>query len=147
MLKRKSNNLLNKESEAVVLYDRFSVVAAIIIDDKGKILLSLRQKGKMFADLWEFPGGKVEKNETEETALCRELKEELAIDVAKEDLQFFTCADNDKIHFSFYLCRKWQGTPAPLESQMIKWADKTELYGLPMPPIDEEIKKRIQSLL
>ena len=142
----KGNNDLLHQNRKAAVYGRFSVVAAVIIDENDKILLSLRQKGKMFADLWEFPGGKVEKGEMAEDALCRELKEELSIDVAKENLQYLSCIDNSEICFSFYLCRKWQGTPKPLESQCIKWVDKSEILALPMPPVDEEIKLTLQEL-
>ncbi len=134
---------LNKKKKAVATRDRFSVVAALITDADGKILLSMRQKGKMFADLWEFPGGKVERGETETAALCRELKEELDIDVKEKDLQFLLGAQNEMANFSFYTCHKWTGVPKPLESQGLKWADGNELNACPMPPVDEKIKKII----
>ncbi len=142
MAKRKIlNNFLKYKDKAVASSSRFSVVAAVIINDNGEILLSMRQKGKMFADLWEFPGGKVEAGETEKTALCRELNEELSVNVQEEDLQFFSCVEDETIHFAFYFCRRWQGNPVPLESQMLKWANEKDLSALPMPPTDEKIKK------
>lgn len=58
------------------------VVAAALIDADGRVLLSQRPEGKAQAGLWEFPGGKIEPGESPETALIRELKEELDIDVA-----------------------------------------------------------------
>lgn len=55
------------------------VVAAALIDADGRVLLQKRPPGGSMADLWEFPGGKVETGETPEAALIRELEEELGI--------------------------------------------------------------------
>ena len=60
---------------------RLFVVAAALVDLDGKVLIARRPKGKTMAGLWEFPGGKVENDETPEAALIRELKEELSISV------------------------------------------------------------------
>ena len=62
------------------------VAAVALIDAKGKILLTKRPEGKSMAGLWEFPGGKVKEGEAPESALVRELKEELGIDVQPEDI-------------------------------------------------------------
>ena len=51
------------------------VVAGALVDADGRVLITKRPKGKEMADLWEFPGGKIEKGETPEQALIRELKE------------------------------------------------------------------------
>ena len=56
------------------------VVAAVITDARGRILLARRTEGRDLAGLWEFPGGKREPGESPEAALVRELQEELGID-------------------------------------------------------------------
>ena len=57
------------------------VAAGVLTDASGRVLLARRISGRDLAGAWEFPGGKIERNETPEQALKRELKEELGIDV------------------------------------------------------------------
>ena len=61
-----------------------------LIDDENKILIGRRPAGKAFENLWEFPGGKVKKNETVEQALIRETKEEINIDLSMNCISPFT---------------------------------------------------------
>ena len=58
-----------------------NVVAAIITNSEGKILIAQRNFKKSQGGLWEFPGGKIEPNETPEEAIAREIKEELNMDI------------------------------------------------------------------
>ena len=86
-----------------------------LVDADGRVLLAQRPAGKPLAGLWEFPGGKVKPGETPETALIRELAEELGIDVAASCLAPFTFASHSYPDFHLlmplYLCRKWSGIP------------------------------------
>ena len=59
------------------------VAAVALFDTDGRVLIAQRPEGKSMAGLWEFPGGKVERRETPEAALIRELKEELAVDTVE----------------------------------------------------------------
>jgi len=76
------------------------VVAVALIDRDGRVLLAKRPKGKNMEGLWEFPGGKVDAGETPETALIRELQEELGVDIEASCLAPFTFASHtyDKFH-------------------------------------------------
>ena len=116
------------------------VSAAALIDPDGRVLLAQRPAGKPMAGLWEFPGGKVEKNETPEAALIRELHEELGIDTWQSCLAPLTFASHsyDDFHLlmPLFACRKWQGIPSPQEGQNLKWVRANQLRDYPMPPAD-----------
>lgn len=116
------------------------VSAVALIDPDGRVLLAQRPAGKSMAGLWEFPGGKVEPDETPETALIRELKEELGIDTQASCLAPLTFASHAYADFHLlmplFACRRWQGTPQPREGQALTWVRKAELARFQMPPAD-----------
>jgi 8-oxo-dGTP diphosphatase len=116
------------------------VSAVALIDIDGRVLLAQRPEGKSMAGLWEFPGGKVEPGETPETALIRELHEELGIDTWASCLAPLTFASHsyDDFHLlmPLFACRKWQGTPHPKEGQTLAWVRAGALKDYPMPPAD-----------
>ena len=116
------------------------VVAGILSDRTGRVLLAQRPSGKHSAGLWEFPGGKVEPGETPEAALIRELKEELDIDTWASCLAPLTFASHsyDDFHLlmPLFACRKWQGTVRSLEGKQLAWVAPNRLRDYPMPPAD-----------
>lgn len=127
------------------------VVAVALVDDDNRVLIAQRPEGKSMAGLWEFPGGKVEKGETPEAALIRELKEELAIDVTEACLAPFTFASHsyEKFHLlmPLYVCRRWEGTPRPTEGQNLKWVRAVRLSDYEMPPADIPLLAMLRDLL
>ena len=116
------------------------VAAAALVDRDNRVLIAKRPPGKSMAGLWEFPGGKVHDTETPETALVRELAEELGIEVCLECLAPFTFASHayERFHLlmPLYLCRSWEGEITPREGQEIKWVRANRLADYPMPPAD-----------
>jgi len=116
------------------------VSAVALIDVDGRVLLAQRPEGKPMAGLWEFPGGKVEADETPEAALIRELQEELGIDTWASCLAPLTFASHsyDDFHLMMplFACRKWQGTPQAREGQVLKWVKPNEMRDYPMPAAD-----------
>ncbi len=116
------------------------VTAAALINADARVLLQRRPEGKTMAGLWEFPGGKLERQETPELGLARELKEELNITVLPEDLRPLTFASHSYEDFHLlmpvYTCRKWAGDFLPREGQIFTWAAAAELISFDMPPAD-----------
>ena len=116
------------------------VAACALVDTDGRILLARRPEGKAMAGLWEFPGGKLDPGETPETALIRELQEELGIGVHESCLAPFAFASHayERFHLlmPLFLCRRWTGRPEGREGQALAWVMPNKLAGYPMPPAD-----------
>lgn len=127
------------------------VVAVALVDADGRVLLTQRPPGKKLAGMWEFPGGKVEKDETPEAALIRELHEELHLDISAACLAPFAFASHsyDDFHLlmPLYVCRRWAGQPQPREGQAMKWVRPLRMPELPMPPADVPLVAMLRDLL
>ena len=127
------------------------VAAAALIDADGRVLIARRPEGKSMAGLWEFPGGKVADGELPETALVRELAEELDLDITESCLAPFTFASHvyEDFHLlmPLYLCRIWKGQPKPLEDQELKWVQPVRLGDYPMPPADKPLVALLRDYL
>lgn len=110
-----------------------NVVAALLIVE-DKVLIAKRIKGE-FADLWEFPGGKVEVGESEQDALIREIQEEMEIEIAVKDLlirikhQYETFS----LNMSCYICDIIAGEIQLNDHSDIKWikCDETNIEWVP----------------
>jgi mutator protein MutT len=116
------------------------VVVAAVIEEDGSFLLSRRLKGTHLEGLWEFPGGKCEPGETRETALARELMEELGVG-ATIGAEIFTVEHaytERTVRLHFHRCQI-HGRPAPLLKQELRWAAREELAGLPFPAADADL--------
>ena len=116
------------------------VVACALVDADSRVLIAQRPKGKQLADLWEFPGGKVDADERPELALIRELDEELGIVVKEACLAPLTFASHayEDLHLlmPLYVCRRWEGIVVPREAQALKWVRAKDLRKFAMPPAD-----------
>jgi 8-oxo-dGTP diphosphatase len=127
------------------------VAAVALIDPDGRVLLARRPEGKPLAGLWEFPGGKVHPGETPETALIRELREELGIDVAENCLAPFAFASHGYEAFHLlmplYLCRRWEGVVTAQEGQALAWVRPQKLADYAMPPADRPLVALLRDFL
>jgi len=127
------------------------VVAVALVDADGRVLLTQRPPGKTLAGMWEFPGGKVEPNETPEAALLRELREELGLDISAACLAPYTFASHAYEDFHLlmplYVCRRWAGQPQPREGQAMKWVRPVKMGELEMPPADRPLVAMLLDLL
>jgi len=126
------------------------VAACALLDQEGRVLLAKRPEGRPLAGLWEFPGGKVEAGEKPDAALIRELREELGIAVAQQDLAPLTFASHAYPDFHLlmpvYLCRRWQGQVTAHEGQELLWVRPDTLHLYDMPPADAPLKIALRDL-
>ena len=126
------------------------VVSLALINDADEILLSKRPKNKHLADFWEFPGGKVETGEAPETALIREIKEELDINISNKCIAPLSFSEFDYKEFQLllllYVCRRWEGEPKSMESNELIWVKPSMLRKYKMPPADDALIFCIQDL-
>ena len=123
------------------------VVAAIIIDN-NKIFATQRGYGD-FKDGWEFPGGKIEKGETPEEALIREIKEELdtTINVNKKIDTVEYDYPNFHLSMDCFICNILEGDLVLKEHEASKRLSKDELYSVDWLPADKEIIEKIEDYM
>ena len=127
------------------------VAACVLVDRDGRVLLAQRPAGKKLAGLWEFPGGKIERDETPEEALVRELHEELSIDTQTSCLSPLTFVshryDDFHLFMPVFVCRVWKGHVVPKENQNFSWCYPKDLKNYNMPPADLPLIPIIHELL
>ena len=103
------------------------------------------------AGLWEFPGGKIEADESPESALIRELREELGIAVKEACLAPFTFTSHSYPNFHLlmplYVCRRWDGIPEPRHHAALKWVRPKDMKDYPMPAADLPLIPMLRDLL
>lgn len=125
------------------------VVAAAIRDQEGRLLLQQRPAHKRHAGLWEFPGGKVEIGEIPTLALCREIAEELDLELHPGGLEPQLFAEEPPadgrpgLVLLLYTCRSWRGSPVALEGQEWGWFMHDEAVALALPPMDRALLTRL----
>jgi 8-oxo-dGTP diphosphatase len=107
------------------------VVAAVLFDRGGRVLIAQRPTGKALAGRWEFPGGKVAEGESERHALIRELREELGIEViaARPFMRLTHPYEERDVELSLWIVERFAGEPRSLDSQALKWVAPAQLPG------------------
>jgi len=122
------------------------VVAGVILDPRGRILLARRTAGRDLAGLWEFPGGKVDAGETPEQALARELHEELGIRIQASTplIAVPQAYRNKRIILDVRRIGAWSGSAAGREHQALAWVPPAKLASYPMPPADRPVVAALQ---
>lgn len=133
------NELPISESRAPLPHKKIGV--AVIWDDQGKILIDRRRQEGLLGGLWEFPGGKIEPEETVEACIKREIQEELGIEVEVGDR--LITIDHTYTHFHVTLnvhhCRHLSGEPQPIECDEIRWVTLAEIDQFPFPKANVQI--------
>lgn len=129
--------------------DWLLVVAGALMTGDGRYLMHQRPEGKMYAGLWEFPGGKVETHENPSQSLVRELHEELGIVLNTDALTPALFAQQAAVDarppvvLLLYTITRWEGVPQALEGGAVAWLTPVEVMQLPMPPLDRELSARL----
>ena len=120
------------------------VVAAVIIQN-NMVFATQRGYGD-FKDGWEFPGGKVEKGETPEEALIREIREELDADISVDSFLCTVDYDYPKFHLTMhcYICSIIGGELLLLEHEAARWLDRDSLWTVEWLPADVEVVKTLE---
>jgi 8-oxo-dGTP diphosphatase len=121
--------------------DRLAVVAAVIRDHQGRVLLAQRPSHKHQGGRWEFPGGKVEPGEALDVALARELEEELGV-VAQHCRPFMTVDHHYpdlhvRLHFREVMA--WGGVPHGREGQTVNWFHIDAMQTLTFPAANRPV--------
>lgn len=138
------NELPVAETRTPVPHKQIGV--AVIWNEQGQILIDRRRQEGLLGGLWEFPGGKVEPNETIEACIQREILEELGIEI--EVGEHLITIDHAYSHFHVTLnvhhCRHLNGEPQPIECDEVRWVNPNELDQYPFPKANVTIIAALQ---
>ena len=119
------------------------VAAGLIVNARGEYLLAQRPRGKAHEGLWEFPGGKIEAGEDAASALARELREELDLElVFSEPHGVYTHVyQKEQLSLTLTVLRatEWRGNPIGLEGQAHRWVSPARIHRLQMLSADRPI--------
>jgi 8-oxo-dGTP diphosphatase len=127
---------------------QLNVVAGILRDKSGRVLITERLEGGQFHGMWEFPGGKIGSGEQPVAALVRELREEIGIVVRK--VESFVSLEHrypDRhVAIEFFLVDAWDDEPRSLEGQRLQWVEIAELHAANLLPADVPVIRALQQL-
>ena len=117
------------------------VVAAAVIDARGRVLIAQRPPGKHLAGMWEFPGGKVEPGEARVDALRRELEEEIGIIIGRPRplLRLTHTYSYGDVLLDVWIVRRYRGRPRSLDGQALRWCSRASLGTAGLLPADRPI--------
>lgn len=120
---------------------------AVIINEKQEILIDKRLPTGLMANLWEFPGGKIEAGETPQDCIKREIKEELGVDiVVNYHLIDITHTYSEfMVTLSVYMCHIITGKPQPLQCAEIRWITVSQLHNFEFPSANQAIISAIEN--
>lgn len=122
-------------------------VAAGILIKEGKVLIARRKQGQNHAGLWEFPGGKIEENETAQACLKRELHEELGIKVKPGRImaECMDCSDHGSFAILAIEAELISGEITLSVHDAARWVGLEALSAYPLAPADRELLDKIQA--
>lgn len=123
------------------------VVAGVLFDGAGRVLLAQRPPGKHLAGMWEFPGGKLEPGETPQAGLARELHEELDIRIETAGISPLIRLPWDygerPLLLDAWRIGAWQGVPRSVEGQALQWRQPHDVEAAQLAPADRVILQAV----
>ena len=127
---------------------RLKVVAGILRDTSGRVLIAERVDDGPFHGLWEFPGGKIGVEETREAALARELIEEIGVQplVSEHFMSLQHEYPDRHVSIDFFLVTDWHNEPTGLEGQELRWVQAKDLDAEQLLPADLPVVEALRIL-
>jgi 8-oxo-dGTP diphosphatase len=124
------------------------VLVGLVADSAGRWLVNSRRPGTHLAGFWEFPGGKRRADETPLAALCRELEEELGIEVLEAEplLELEHEYPDKRVRLDVWRVLRYCGDVSPREGQTLRWVTAAECAELPLLEADWPIVERLDAL-
>lgn len=124
------------------------VVAGVLTDGAGRVLLAQRPAGKHLAGGWEFPGGKLEPGETRLESLTRELAEELGVTLqaARPLLRVRHAYPERDVDLDVWVVTRYRGEPIGREGQQLRWCPRDELRQANLLPADWPIVDAVMGM-
>ena len=125
------------------------VAVGVILDEEGRILITRRAEDTHQGGLWEFPGGKVEPGETVQSALARELAEELGIELGRCSplLEIRHDYGDKSVLLDVHTVWQFSGQPSGLEGQPLSWISVGDLAAYDFPAANKPIVEAVSRLL
>ncbi len=134
---------LPRQAELTAAVPRIHVVAGVLEDAAGRVLVAQRPAGKSLAGSWEFPGGKLEPGEERRAGLARELEEELAIHVEPAScrplIRYLHAYPELEVVLDVFRVPEWSGEPQRLEHQALDWRPAEALLETGLLPADAPV--------
>jgi len=123
------------------------VAVGIIINDRNEVLITQDQGRQALAACWGFPGGKIEPSELPYDALCRELREELGMEVISATPWFALPYEYPEraVLLDIWQVHTYLGEPTPLEGQLMHWCPLSALNDYLFLPANQEIVTKLRS--
>ena len=127
---------------------RLHVAVGVIVNKNRQVCIAQRAEAVHLGGLWEFPGGKLEVDETPQVALMRELREELGITITEAQplltLPFDYPEDGRYVLLDFWLVTAFNGEPTGCEGQPVKWVAIEKLHDIHLPEANRPVIKQLQ---
>ncbi|UXE61088.1 MAG: A/G-specific adenine glycosylase [Woronichinia naegeliana WA131] len=121
---------------------------AVVINDQNQILIDRRPPEGLLGGLWEFPGGKIEANETVEDCIKREILEEIGIEitVGKSLITIDHAYTHFRVTLYVHLCQYVSGTPRAIECEEVRWVTLEAIDSFPFPKANTQIIAALKAL-